>query len=176
MRFIIVTELYMPQYGILHHRVSYWKKVSGMFTQGFGESGFTLIELLVVIAIIGLLASVVVVSSQNARREARTTRRKADIVQISKALELYYADNQSYPIGLFASEPGDPIAYNGADWIPGLAPKYIAKLPTDPLGGDSALCGGPNKNAYVYRGGRWPGLQGYDALHHGVAKSTRPIY
>ncbi len=60
--------------------------------------GFTLIELLVVIAIIGLLASVVIVSLNNARLKARDTRRIADIKQIYTALQGFYVDKNYLPI------------------------------------------------------------------------------
>jgi prepilin-type N-terminal cleavage/methylation domain-containing protein len=56
-------------------------------------TGFTLIELLVVISVIGLLASVLLVSINGARVKARDTKRVADISQIQKAMELYYANN-----------------------------------------------------------------------------------
>jgi len=59
--------------------------------------GFTLIELLVVIAIIGLLATISVVAYGGAQQKARDSKRKADLRQISKALELYFDDNGIYP-------------------------------------------------------------------------------
>jgi general secretion pathway protein G len=52
--------------------------------------GFTLIELLVVISIIGLLAGMVLVSMSGVRAQARDTRRKADLFELAKALEMYY--------------------------------------------------------------------------------------
>jgi len=62
------------------------------------RKGFTLIELLVVIAIIGLLASVVLVSLNSARRKARDVRRKVDLEQIVLAMELYYDTSGTYII------------------------------------------------------------------------------
>ena len=67
--------------------------------------GFTLIELLVVIAIIGVLSSVVLVSLNAARVKARDAARIADIQQIEKALELYYADHGRYPSYTYAITP-----------------------------------------------------------------------
>jgi type II secretion system protein G len=71
---------------------------------GHNFKGFTLIELLVVIAIIGLLTTLAVVSFGNARERARDTKRKSDLRQITKALEMYFDDNGVYPPG--------PCGYN----------------------------------------------------------------
>lgn len=64
----------------------------------FKPKGFTLIELLVVIAIIGLLSTLAVVSFGNARQKSRDTKRLADIKTIQTALELYFGDNDKYPV------------------------------------------------------------------------------
>ena len=62
------------------------------------SKGFTLIELLVVIAIIGLLSTLAVVSLNNARQKSRDAKRVSDIKQVQTALELFYADNNGYPV------------------------------------------------------------------------------
>ncbi len=92
--------------------------------QNFGVSmpnkrGFTLIELLVVIAIIGLLSSVVIVSLNSSRAKARDTRRKADLAQISKALELYYEKYGTYKVqgGGWRGTPSDSQTACGCGWL-----------------------------------------------------------
>lgn len=60
------------------------------------QKGFTLIELLVVIAIIGILASVVLTSVQNARVGARESALKSALGQIRVSQEVYYDDNGAY--------------------------------------------------------------------------------
>lgn len=75
-------------------------------------AGFTLIEMLVVVAIIGLLSSVILVGLGDVRKDARDTRRIADIRQIQNALEIYYSTNQSYPQDIynsFQAPPYDPV-------------------------------------------------------------------
>ncbi|HQB76688.1 MAG TPA: prepilin-type N-terminal cleavage/methylation domain-containing protein, partial [bacterium] len=62
------------------------------------RKGFTLIELLVVIAIIALLSTLSVVALNNARVKSRDARRLSDIKQIRTALEMYFNQNNSYPI------------------------------------------------------------------------------
>lgn len=64
------------------------------------KKGFTLVELLVVIAIIGILAAVGVTALSGARTKARDAKRVADMKQVQSALELYFSDQASYPIGM----------------------------------------------------------------------------
>lgn len=62
----------------------------------FVKQGFTLVELLIVVAIIGILATVVLISLNDARTKARDVRRLADVRQVALALELYYNKVGSY--------------------------------------------------------------------------------
>ena len=89
--------------------------------------GFTLIELLIVIAVIGILSSVVLVSLNTAREKARDAQRVANVNQIANAIALYELDN-SVPPG----EDGVEYVNGNPEWIPGLAPKYISSVPSDP--------------------------------------------
>lgn len=110
------------------------------------QKGFSLIELMVVIAIIGLLASVVLASLAGARTKSRDTKRKADIAQLSKALEEYYTANNGYPttgsvwFGTSASG-GSKTTSGGTAYIPGLTPTYLSLLPLDPLQATSGWSG-----------------------------------
>ena len=64
---------------------------------------FTLIELLVTIAIVGVLAALVLVAINPARRlaQARDSGRKSDIGAIATALQAYFTSNNgSYPTAL----------------------------------------------------------------------------
>ena len=104
--------------------------------------GFTLIELLVVIAIIGVLSTVILASLNAARAKARDAKRLSDMHQLQAALEVYASDNGgNYPstgsLHSAYAEPGCSSTLTApdlktADWIPGLAPTYIASLPGDP--------------------------------------------
>lgn len=98
------------------------------------NKGFTLIELLVVIAIIGILSSVVLASLNTARSKARDASRKTELLQMRTALEMYHNDFNAYPV---APSWRGAVSYGGygtgsAGYIPGLVPKYISVLPTDP--------------------------------------------
>lgn len=59
--------------------------------------GFTLIELLVVIAIIGILASVVLASLNDAREQGQISAAQSELKQIHTAMELLFNDTGLYP-------------------------------------------------------------------------------
>ncbi|MBX4191243.1 MAG: type II secretion system GspH family protein [Candidatus Doudnabacteria bacterium] len=98
--------------------------------------GFTMIELLVVISIISLLSSMAVSATRRTRGRARDIQRLENIKALQNVLELYYADNGSYPKTFEPGEDVYPQTVCGGfmtNYIPGVVPKYIAKLPTDPI-------------------------------------------
>ena len=99
------------------------KKNGFTFISRAGEGGFTLIELLVVISIIGILATLLIANIGGVRERARDARRKSDLNQIQKALELYKNSQK-------------PPEYSEATDIEGLAtdlqPDYIQEVPHDP--------------------------------------------
>jgi prepilin-type N-terminal cleavage/methylation domain-containing protein len=59
--------------------------------------GFTLVELLVVITIIGILAALITVAAIGALKKAHETRTKAEINQISAAVDEYKNKTTAYP-------------------------------------------------------------------------------
>lgn len=88
------------------------------------KRGFTLIELLTVIAIIGILTSIIVVSSGNARQQARDAKRKSDLNGVSTALEMYYANQRKYPVVGAGWAPLETLSITLAD--------FLSSMPIDP--------------------------------------------
>lgn len=101
--------------------------------------GFTLIELMITIAIIGILSAVVYANFGTAREQTRDKVRLVAIKDLQLAIELYKAQNGRYPVKGCGSTsawvgpgPQTGTAASCADYIVGLVPDYIDKLPTDP--------------------------------------------
>lgn len=105
--------------------------------------GFTLIELLVVIAIIGIIAVLILLMLSGTRVKARDVRRKSDVAEIVKVIEMYKDANAEAlpsPSGttaatIFYSTNNNWTALQNAlnrttATPPG--PKIIAALPKDP--------------------------------------------
>ncbi len=110
------------------------------------KKGFTLIELLVVIAIIGILSTLAVVALGSARAKARDARRLSDLKQFATALELYYNDQGSYPVGNGVTlGSGNYACLNASGWAAtGCATPYIGHVPSDPGTGTYVYTAGNN--------------------------------
>ena len=99
--------------------------------------GFTLVELLVVISIISLLASVGAGAFLTSQIKGRDSRRKQDLGQVAKALELYYNDYNRYPGALGTKIAGCPSTTPAAcDWgedeFTDGNTTYMKTIPADP--------------------------------------------
>ena len=121
------------------------------------KKAFTLIEILLVIGMIAVLATVVFVALDPAKRfrDARDAKRSTDAQSILSAVQTFIIDNQgSLPAGLTTTEKqigtaatGCAISTGGcavsdvADCINLTTPlaKYLKTIPIDPSGGTASL-------------------------------------
>ena len=71
------------------------------------EFGFTLIELLVTMTIMGILTVIGLASFKGTQIKSRDARRKSDLNSISKALNMYFNDNNTFPSGAILSIGGE---------------------------------------------------------------------
>lgn len=98
------------------------------------KKAFTLVELMVVITVIAILMTIAIVSFTRIQKQARDTKRKADVRTLQTALQAYYTENQTYPISIDETlvsnlSPG-PLEV--------LTPNYISGIPSGP-GGTAGL-------------------------------------
>ena len=117
------------------------------------RSGFTLVELVVVIAVIGILASIVIASYTGVQANNRDTRRKTDMANLVKSLELYYSDYGNYPLAT------SWYSSDNANWSTFSGMLDISKSPIDPRNTGSPTTAGNYGYAY-YSGascGKQPG-------------------
>lgn len=113
-----------------------------------------------VIAIIGVLASIVTISSLEAGKQSRDEKRQADIRSLQGAVELYKNKYGRYPVGCngadnWSGQVGTDFACGGSDgqYIVGLAPEFISVLPLDPKpgSGEYGYAYVTNSNGSVYK-------------------------
>ncbi len=133
------------------------------------KKGFTLIELLVVVAIIGVLASIVLSSLNEARAKARDARRLSDIKTIQTALELYFLDNNEYPVSTGGTIPNNSWAHSAYPSWETLETALGTDLPEDPINNDQSWApSNPVEGLnYTYYSGTaiCPNRQGYALVY-----------
>jgi len=120
------------------------KRTKTKLNKSYPKTGFTLIELLVVMAILAILATVGLASFRTTQMKGRDARRKNDLGQIQKALEMYYNDDGQYP--LTGGLPG-----GGGSWEVDGETLYMKEVPEDPKWGDYqyASAGGSDYRLYA---------------------------
>ena len=101
------------------------------------EPGFTIVELLIVIVVIAILAAVTTVAYSGVSARATYSKARDDFATIRKAIELYKADTDKYPLSQNATVW---CTYGWCGWdqqtgdafIPGLSPQYLKTIPQLP--------------------------------------------
>lgn len=133
------------------------------------RKGFTLIELLIVIGIIAVLAAIVLVATDPAKRfaQSRDSRRAAEVYSILNAILNYTADHvgtipssidstagTSQMLGTAASgcnvgcSPAGTTTTSCADLSSDLVTEYIAKIPVDPRGTNGSVTYDSTRTGY----------------------------
>ncbi len=97
------------------------------------KQGFTIVELLIVVVVIAILAAITIVSYNGIQTRTRDSERTAEVSTMMKAIEMYMAENGSYP-----SLGSDNTGYSYTALAPFLVPKYISAIPSPPTGGTAA--------------------------------------
>ena len=104
--------------------------------RGHYKQGFTIVELVIVIVVIAILAAISIVAYNGIQQRARDTQRKSDVATLTKALELYYTDNGSYPscYGSTSINAGWCTTAD-ASWptLSTALANYLPKVPRDPI-------------------------------------------
>jgi prepilin-type N-terminal cleavage/methylation domain-containing protein len=124
--------------------------------------GFTIIELIVVVATVAVLSAIVLSNVNKFAAKARDTKRIADINQLQKVLEMYYAQNGRYPnsssCGATSPNSGwcnSVESLSGGHWIrdngtTNVLGSYVSAEPLDPKQAGTAPFYPNNGGAYFY--------------------------
>ncbi len=109
-----------------------------MIKKYLNKKGFTLVELLIVVSIIGVLTTLLMANFIGVRQRARDAQRKSDLRQIQSALELYRADQGSYPTTSSLSGPNSVGNCDSGTSIKSpnncSVSTYMTTVPKDPMG------------------------------------------
>lgn len=97
--------------------------------------GITLIELILVMSIIAIISGALWGNFFPSLIKGRDSRRKQDLQSITRALEMYYNDNRSYPNPTVASTWGQSMQNPNNTTI-----IYMQKIPSDPAYPEYSYC------------------------------------
>lgn len=75
------------------------------------QKGFTIVELLIVIVVIAILAAITIVAYNGIQQRARDTKRKDDVAEVAKLVQMYNIDK-----GVMGAGSGCGNG-NGAGWL-----------------------------------------------------------
>lgn len=97
------------------------------------NAGLTLVELLVVIIMLGIIivTFIAVINPNRQLGKTKDSQRQHDLEQIKNALDLYYHDNNSYPVSLtFGSEfsSGSTVYMKMVPNNPDYTPPYVYQI------------------------------------------------
>jgi len=95
------------------------------------SKGFTLLELMIVMILLSILALLLIGNYMSSIKKGRDSRRKNDLNQIQRALEMYYEDTNRYPVLTDAELFGKKLCNTAPDWN-NCTKSYMVKVPTDP--------------------------------------------
>lgn len=108
------------------------------------QNGFTLIELMIVIVIIGILSAIALPKFKNVSGKAIQNARKAQLTLVQNAVDLYYVENNTYPVS------GQIINLESL-----ITEKYLDKKPIDPKDGSEVVFRLDTGSGKVYAPENW---------------------
>ncbi len=94
--------------------------------------GFTLLELMIVMVLLSILALLLIGNYTSSMKKGRDSRRKNDLSQIQRALEMYYEDNTYYPVLTDAQLFGRKFCNTSPSACGSSSKTYMTKIPKDP--------------------------------------------
>ncbi len=99
------------------------------------NKGFTMVELLVVMAILGILSTIGLTSFRTSLMKSRDAKRKSDLEQIQRALEMYNNDYGKYPTSASGKITTTALLTWGfSEFSDAKGTIYMKELPGDPTG------------------------------------------
>lgn len=105
------------------------KNQRNLFNLNVYSKAFSLIELMIVVAIIGIITAIAYPSYTKYIMKSRRTEALTTLINTQNKLELYYSQNNAYPITLAALQAPPPMTQGAALGL-GLNYSYVYSRPT----------------------------------------------